>query len=203
MRLKDDTSTEQKILNAARKIFVDKGLDGARMQDIAEEAGINKAMLHYYFRSKDKLFETIFNELAGEFLPKIFAIMRADIPLFEKIEKFCEAYIQQEIKTPYVPMFIIKEVNRDPNALIKRILSTQQPPLGDVIAQIKSEIAKGTIRHIEPVELLLNTLSLCIFPFLVRPMVQTITGMDVPAFNAVMERRATTVSKMIIDSIKT
>jgi TetR/AcrR family transcriptional regulator len=203
MRLKDDTSTEQKILNAARKIFVDKGLDGARMQDIAEEAGINKAMLHYYFRSKDKLFETIFNELAGEFLPKIFAIMRADIPLFEKIEKFCEAYIQQEIKTPYVPMFIIKEVNRDPNALIKRILSTQQPPLGDVIAQIKSEIAKGTIRHIEPVELLLNTLSLCIFPFLVRPMVQTITGMDVPTFNAVMERRATTVSKMIIDSIKT
>src|SRR4051812_30053586 len=117
-----DTNTEVRILEAARKIFVDKGLDGARMQDIADEAGINKAMLHYYFRNKEKLFDTIFTQVTTEFLPVIFSILESDEAFFKKIELFCSAYIQQEIKTPYVPMFIINEINRDPKALLKRIL---------------------------------------------------------------------------------
>src|SRR4051795_1256053 len=112
--MKKDLSTEEKILNAAKKVFLTKGLEGARMQDIADEAGINKALLHYYFRSKDKLFETIFLQVANEFLPKVFAILQSEDSLFKKIELFCAAYIDQEIETPYVPIFIIREMNRDP-----------------------------------------------------------------------------------------
>ncbi|HZH96104.1 MAG TPA: TetR/AcrR family transcriptional regulator [Flavisolibacter sp.] len=196
------TSTEEKILLAARKIFVDKGLEGARMQDIADEAGINKAMLHYYFRSKGKLFDTIFTDVAKDFLPKLFAILAAATPLFEKIRLFCDAYIEQEIKTPYVPVFIINEINRDPGALVQRIMQVGKPPFDVVVVQIKKEAKAGIIKPVEPMELLLTTLSLCIFPYLVKPMVQTITGMDTEQFNTMMKNRSAAVSRMIIDSIK-
>lgn len=197
-----EITTEEKILQAARKIFVDKGLEGARMQDIADEAGINKALLHYYFRSKEKLFETIFSQVAADFLPVLFDIMETDNCLFKKIEQFCNAYIEQETKTPYVPIFIIHEINRDPKALLKKVLNKRKPPLKKIVAQIQEETKKGIIKPIEPIQLLLNILSLCIFPYLARPMIQTITGMKMDQFNIMMKERSTTVSKMIIDSIK-
>src|SRR6476469_2105507 len=109
-----DATAEQRILAAAKKIFLSKGLDGARMQDIADEAGINKALLHYYFRSKDKLFEQIFMEVASAFLPRIFAILESEATLFDKIEKFCSEYISQEIKTPYVPILLLHDNKRQP-----------------------------------------------------------------------------------------
>src|SRR2546425_901472 len=84
--IKEET-TENKILQAAKKVFITKGLDGARMQDIADEAGINKALLHYYFRSKDKLFEVIFMEAATSLFPKIVSILDEDISLFDKLRK--------------------------------------------------------------------------------------------------------------------
>ncbi len=115
-----DQTTEEKILVASKKIFLTKGLDGARMQDIADEAGINKAMLHYYFRSKDKLFEHIFTEVAGHFLPKIIAILASEKTVFEKIETFCNEYINQVIQTPYVPIFILNEINKQPEAFLKK-----------------------------------------------------------------------------------
>ena len=196
-----DKPTEERILIAARKIFLDKGLEGARMQDIADEAGINKAMLHYYFRTKDKLFETIFSQVAAGFLPKIFSILQSENSLFKKIELFCEAYILQEIQTPYVPMFIIKELNRDPKVFLKRVLKGRKPPLDKVLLQIKQEIKKGIIKPIEPIQLLLNIISLCIFPFLARPMVQAITGMGMDEFNTLMQLRCKEVPKIIINSI--
>src|SRR3954454_20198668 len=112
--MQKDQSTEERILAAAQKVFLAKGMDGARMQDIADEAGINKALLHYYFRSKDKLFEQIFLDVASALLPRIFAILESDRGLFEKIENFCDEYISQLIETPYVPIFILNEINRQP-----------------------------------------------------------------------------------------
>ena len=84
VKTQPDTSTEEKILAAARKVFIAHGLAGARMQEIADEAGINKALLHYYFRSKDKLFETILVETMQSFLPRVNAIFTSDLPLEEK-----------------------------------------------------------------------------------------------------------------------
>ena len=200
--MQPDTSTEERILIAARKIFLDKGLESARMQDIADEAGINKAMLHYYFRNKEKLFETIFFQVAAGFLPKIFLVLQSENTLFRKIELFCSEYIHQQMQTPYVPMFIIKELNRDPKMFLKRVLKGKKPPLEKVLEQIKTDIKKGIIKPIEPVQLLLNIISLCIFPFLARPMVQTITGMDIDQFNELMELRCKEVPQIIINSIK-
>ena len=93
VKQKKDATTQEKILEAAKKVFVRQGMSGARMQDIADEAGINKALLHYYFRNKELLFEVIFNEAAAELFPKINFIFESDMPLFEKIENFVGEYI--------------------------------------------------------------------------------------------------------------
>lgn len=197
-----DQTTEEKILHAAKKVFLTKGMDGARMQDIADEAGINKALLHYYFRSKDKLFEQIFSEVSSTFLPRIFTILESDTTLFEKIELFCSEYIDQEIKTPYVPIFIISEINRQPEEFLRKVLGTKRPPLDKVVLQIKKETDAGIIKPVNPMQLLLNIISLCIFPFLASPMVQLISGMDTKEFNILMEQRKAEVPKLIIESIK-
>jgi TetR/AcrR family transcriptional regulator len=201
-RKEKDLTTEQKILEAAKNIFLAKGLDGARMQDIADEAGINKAMLHYYFRSKDKLFEQIFTEVAGHFIPKIIAILEAEKTVFEKIEMFCREYISQVIQTPYVPIFILNEINKQPEAFLKKVLNIRKPPVEAFVKQLEKEARQGIIKRTDPLQLLLNVLSLCIFPFVARPMIQLIGGKDRNQFIAMMEQRKKDVPKMIIESIK-
>ncbi len=202
VKSKKDQSPEEKILTAAKKVFLAKGMDGARMQDIADEAGINKALLHYYFRSKEKLFETIFLEVANAFVPKVIKLFEEDTTVFEKIEIFCREYINQIMQTPYVPIFILNEINKQPEAFLKKILTGRNIPVEKFLAQLQKEIKQKIIKPIEPVQLLLNVLSLCLFPFVARPMIQLITGMDKNSFMAVMEQRKKEVPKLIIESIK-
>jgi TetR/AcrR family transcriptional regulator len=197
-----ESTTEEKILNAARKVFLTKGMDGARMQDIADEAGINKALLHYYFRSKDKLFEQVFLDAASHFLPTVFQILESERSLFEKIELFCHTYIDQLIKTPFVPIFIINEINRQPQAFLKKLMGSKMPPVQKILKQIETETREGRIRPIDPLQFLMNILSLCVFPFLVRPMVQLVTTISDKQFMALMEERKKEVPKLIISSIK-
>ena len=197
-----EQTTEQKILEAAKKVFLERGLDSARMQEIADEAGINKALLHYYFRSKEKLFDHILQGVIAGHFPKVVKIMESDAPIFNKIQEFCEIYISQMQQTPYVPFFIISEINRDAAGFLKKVLGDKRPPVLNFITQLQVEIAAGIIRPINPVHLLMNILSLCLFPFLSRPMLQHVTGMELQQFNALMEERKKIVPQLIIDSIK-
>lgn len=199
-----DLSTEQRILASAKKIFLQHGMAGARMQDIANEAGINKAMLHYYFRSKEKLFEMIFQEAMGKLLPKVLAILNGDEPLFSKIERFCGEYIGTVIENPYIPLFVIYELNRDPKRLIELMWQDgKKPALEKFALQIKAEGENGSIIVIEPLQLILNMMSLCIFPFVAKPMFRHLSGMSEDQYIQMLERRKTEVSKFIIASIKT
>ena len=200
--MKKDESTEGRILSAASKVFLKKGMDGARMQDIADEAGINKALLHYYFRSKEKLFETIFLDVAGNFLPKVERILETEAGIFDKIEMFCHAYISQILQTPYVPLFVMNEINKQPKAFLQKVIQGRNLPIAAFVHQLQKEIKEGVIRPVDPAELLLNIISLCLFPFVARPMLQQITGMDMTTFNDLMERRKSEIPKMIIASIK-
>ena len=200
--IKNDISTEQKILDAAKQVFMENGLDGARMQDIADKAGINKALLHYYFRSKDKLFERIFIEEAHKFMPKVATIMLSDLPLFEKIEKFVGEYIDTLSQNPLLPIFILNEINRNPKDAMKKIWGNQRPPIDKVEEHVAKLIKKGEIKPIKGYELMINMVSLCIFPFIARPMVQWITKTTDEEFLKMMEQRKKHVVKFIIDSIK-
>ncbi len=203
VKQKIDLSTEQLILDAAKKVFVRKGMAGARMQDIADEAGINKALLHYYFRNKEKLFEMIFMEAAQKLFPRINAIFDSDQPLFEKIESFCEEYITVVSENPYLPLFVLNEINQDPEYFLKKVWAGKSKPNpAKFLQQIEREVRKGTIKRINPLHLLMNLISMTIFPFVAKPMLQKNLGLDETQFRTVMEQRKKEVPKFIIDSIK-
>ena len=196
-------NTEQKILEAAQKVFITKGMAGARMQDIADEAGINKAMLHYYFRDKEKLFETVFLKEAQKFFPKINMIFQSDVPLFEKIENFVCEYIDEIQENPYLPWFVLNEINRDPDQFMYKIWGEKNlPKPAKFLEQIEAEVKKGTIKKIDPRHLLMNLLSMTIFPFVAKPMITRNLRMTDPQFRQAMEERKKEIPKFIIDAIR-
>lgn len=194
--------TEERILAAAKKVFVEKGMSGARMQDIADAAGINKAMLHYYFRNKEQLFTRIFTETAGRFIPRVKAILLADTDFYKKVEIFCEEYISMVMQNPYMPLFVFNEMNRQPEHFIKTVFQDQLPDLSVFRAQLQEEIRAGRIKPIHPMHLVMNLMSLCIFPFIGKPMLSTVMGLSESDFLAAMEARKKLVPQFIFDAIR-
>ncbi len=200
---KIDKTAEEKILLAAKKVFTTHGMAGARMQDIADEAGINKALLHYYFKDKEKLFEVIFMEEAQKFFPKINSIFESALPLFEKIERFCDEYITEMMRHPYLAWFIMNELNRDPEKFLNSSWAKANLPNPiRLVEQMEREIKKGTIRRIQPVHLLMHLLSMTVFPFIAKPMMQKALQMDDAHFKKIMEERRKEIPRFIIESIR-
>lgn len=195
-------NTEEKILEAARDVFLTKGFDGARMQEIANAANINKGLLHYYFKSKDALFGRVFG-LAFEAMMKRFAeILAADTELPFKIEQFCHTYITVVARNSYLPRFVINEISRQPDAFIARLRKRGEMPNAQIFFdQVKREAEAGKIRPIDGKQLIVNMLSLCIFPFLAKPMIQILANMPTAEFKAFIEARKTEVSKFVLDAI--
>jgi AcrR family transcriptional regulator len=177
-------------------------MDGARMQDIADEAGINKALLHYYFRSKDQLFEKIFSETASRLIPKIKALLLDDIGFYEKVERFCAEYIDMAMANPYIPAFVLHELNKQPAAFIEKIFAGELPDLRKLEQQLKQEIKAGRIRNISIAELVMNMMSLCIFPFVGKPMLGAVLGLDNESFRKIMEARKKTVPEFLFQAIR-
>lgn len=198
-----DKSTEEKILDAARKVFVQKGLDGARMQDIADEAGINKALLHYYFRTKDKLFEMIFMETVGKIFPRFEMILLSDMDFFDKIRQIVSSYIEVIIHNPYLPLFVLNEMNKNPEFGIVDFFKVQRPVvIHRFMEDIEKEVSKGTIKAVSPAHLLVNMMSMCIFPFVAKPVINIMLDLDELQFRNMMEQRKRVVAEFIIESIK-
>jgi AcrR family transcriptional regulator len=197
-----DASTEDKILSAAKKVFISKGMAGARMQDIADEAGINKALLHYYFKNKEQLFENIFIKLTHTFWQQITTVFESDTPLFEKIRSFCSMYIDKVIDNPYIPLFVLYELNQRPTGFVKRMFRNNPPRPGRLIQQIEEEVKAGKIRRVDATQLVMDMLSLCVLPFIAKPMFMSVMNMDEKLFLSLMHERKKSVPEFIINSIK-
>jgi TetR/AcrR family transcriptional regulator len=197
-----DFSAEQKILDAAKHVFITQGMAGARMQDIADAAGINKAMLHYYFRNKEKLFETIFTEAFEHLFPKLQSILQSEQSVFKKIELICVEYISQMQMMPYLPIFILSEINRQPDAFLKKIWGKRKPPVKAFINMIEKAVKQKEIQPIHPLQLLLNIISLSIFPFMAKPLVLHLSGISKKQYDALMNERKKIVPQLIIQSLK-
>ncbi|SEG34587.1 TetR/AcrR family transcriptional regulator [Flavobacterium urumqiense] len=195
-------TTEEKIFNAARIVFQKKGFAGARMQEIADEAGINKAMLHYCFKTKQLLFEAVFMNAFGQLAPQINAIFNSDETVFDKIRKFAHSYISFVIENPYLPQFIIQEMNNNPEFAMSFLNHENRPNPDLLISQIEKEIIAGIIKPINPKQLLLDIFSLTVFPFAAQIMVKAIIQISDSEFNQLMEERKTSIAEQIINSIK-
>lgn len=200
METKKDT-TEEKILEAAKNVFVVKGMEGARMQEIADEAGINKALLHYYFRTKERLFEAIFSGIIKWAFPKIMNIVQSEAGIVSKIEQVIDAYIELLIQHPFIPGFVLKELNRDPSGLFKMVVKFGINPQM-VFDQIQQAMDRGEIIRMNPRHLAANILSMCVFPFAVRPILSFVMFKDDPSgLEAFYAERAEVIKKFVINAI--
>lgn len=198
-------ATEERILLAARKIFIRDGWDGARMDDIAREAEVNKALLHYYFRNKRKLFEEIFKDLKDQFFPKLHLIFDAESSILEKVEALADEYINMLHHNPFIPLFLINEVQKNPEqvgghlAMPEQFFKTIMPVF---IQQMATEVQAGKIRAVHPQHLILHTISMCVFPFLARPMLQRIMQADDPTYNEMLAQRREEIKDFLRAALK-
>ena len=197
-----NTDTEEQILNAAENVFQKKGMDGARMQEIANEAGINKAMLHYYYRSKQLLFDAVFKNAFSLLAPQINKILNDDSSIEEKVRSFTHNYITFISKHPYIPNFIIQELNRNPKFFDKIQQNPSFPSFDKFKNQVALEVENGILKPIDGAQLFVNIISLNIFPFVARPLIKGFLKIDDKGFKQLMEERKVEVSEFIINSIK-
>lgn len=197
-----DNQTEDHILKAAQVIFQTKGMDGARMQEIADKANINKAMLHYYYRSKQLLFEAVFNKAFSLLAPELNSILNDDSSIEDKIKNFTDNYIRFMIKHPYLPGFIIQELNRNPKFIEKLKSNVSFPNITKFKTQVKNDIENGTIIPISAEQLFINILSLNVFPFVASPLIKALVNVNDKTYEALLEARKKDVSDFIINAIK-
>ncbi|MBX9806620.1 MAG: TetR/AcrR family transcriptional regulator [Flavobacteriaceae bacterium] len=195
-------TTEEKIFNAARIIFQKKGFAATRMQEIADEAGINKAMLHYCFKNKELLFQAVFMNAFSQLSPQINEIFNSKDSVFDKIRKFTHSYISFVMLNPYLPQFVIQEMNNNPEFVMSFLKNENRPNPTLLITQIEKEIANGIIKPINPKHLLMNMISMSVFPFAAQMMVKGMLQISDAEFNTMMEERKTSIADQIINSIK-
>lgn len=205
-----DSTTETRILGAARTVFIRSGTGGARMQEIAEEAGVNQALLHYYFRSKDQLAQAVFRELAVRIVPSIASIFASEEGLALKIERFVHTYIDLVRQNPFIPGYILAEVHFNPERLASLAEQvTGSSPASAMLsfiprlrAELDQQAAIGAIRSIAPEQFLVNLIALCVFPFAARPVLRLVLDQDDEAFDRFLDERRAELPDFILNALR-
>lgn len=190
-------TTEEKIIVAAREVFLKKGMDGARMQEIADEAGINKSLLHYYFRSKEKLFNEVFNDTFKSLLDAITIVFETSNSLDSFIENFVIGYTSVLREKPYIPNFVFHELTQNPQRVVQHISSSNfdKSRIIGIIASEKNE----NIRAYDPIQIIIDVVALSVFPFVAKPIISGfIFEGNSQEYNKFMEQR----TQHIIDFVK-
>jgi AcrR family transcriptional regulator len=193
---------EKKILEAAKNVFIKKGMHGARMQEIAEEAGINKALLHYYFRNKKMLFLAIFKSEFSRFGPRLFQLFDSDVSMEDKLRQVVAAYIDLLASNPYLPVFIIHEMHQNPELMSDLKSTLQDIKSSKIVEQLKEGIVKGFYVPLVPEQFFTNLLGWCIFPFLAKPMIMQMFLEDERSFTVFLEERKRIIPELFLQSIK-
>lgn len=200
--MSNDKSTEKRILDAARRVFVKRGMAGARMQEIADEANINKAMLHYYFRTKDKLFEAVFKEAIQKIFPSIFSILNADEPLEKKLKTFCDKYISLLLEHPYLPIFIINELNTRPDRLLSILREKGLSKPMTLMRQLKHLESSDSENAIQAEHVLVNVIGLAAFPFIAAPMLKELLQYSDETYRHFLEERKQQVYHFLLQALR-
>jgi TetR/AcrR family transcriptional regulator len=199
----NDKQTEEKIFEAATDVFVEKGMDGARMQDIADHAGINKSLLHYYYRSKDRLFSAVFEMIARKLFARFAPVMDQNLSLEEKIRFFYREHIAFLQKNPRLPSFLLNEINRNPERIRKLIRNVDVEHLWNLLEkQHKAEFRKYNITRESVPQLMTSLAALSIFPFAARGILEEIFKKIGLTFDDYIEERKEWAADFVINAIK-
>ena len=194
--------TEEKIFEAATEVFVEKGMDGARMQDIANLAGINKALLHYYYRTKDHLFNAVFEMVAAQMFRKFAPVFDEKISLEEKIRFFFREHITFLQKNPRLPAFILNEINRNPARIRKLLLNINIKNLWLTLeSQHSEELKKYNITEELIPQLMTSIAAISVFPFAARGILEGIFEQMGISFDDYLEERKQYAADFVISAL--
>ena len=205
-----DGDTEQRILDAAHEVFVRRGSAGARMQEIAAEAGVNQALLHYYFRSKDRLAKAAFERAASQLMPAVIQVLGSDGDLEHKVARVIDLEIDHLSRAPYLPGYIISEITHHPER-VRELIAAMTGLSPEIIrprvvatlgGQLDARIKSGTMRPIAPDQFIVNLMSLCIFPFAARPMISALLGLDEAGFARFIARRRDDLTSFFLRALR-
>ena len=205
-----DGDTEQRILDAAHRVFVRTGTAGARTQEIAAEAGVNSALLHYYFRSKERLAAAVFRRAAAELFPAVTGVLLSDRTLEEKVREVVAIELDRLSRTPYLPAYIISELAHHPERiqqLLSAVTGSRPQSLGQTVitridAQIRAEVRAGRLRPIAAEQFLVNLLSLSIFPFAAQPMLGALLGLEGKSFTRFIQERKRALPEFFMSALR-
>lgn len=206
-----DGDTEKRILDAAHAVFIRRGTAGARMQEIAREAGVNQALLHYYFRSKEQLARAAFERAASQLLPAVIDVMGSADDIDRKVARVVSLELDHLSRAPYLPGYIISEVTHHPERARQLIVAMTQGltpddvrprVFGTLAKQIDESVAAGRMRPIAPSSFMVNLISLCIFPFAARPMLQAMLGLDEAGFAQFITRRRDDLTSFFLGALR-
>jgi AcrR family transcriptional regulator len=197
--------TQSKIFDAATEVFEEKGYTGARMQEIADRAGINKALLHYYFRTKDQLFSAVFQVLMKRMLDKILSIFNEEATFKEKMRRFLDEHIEFLIKNPRLPIFLLNEISRNPELAqgLKETLNYGQ--LRELIYDRHSKELKGYgIKKSDMPQLMITIVGMSVFPVAAREMIAIMMPQmnDIRKFNTFMQERKEFAAGFVMTALK-
>ncbi|MCI1187928.1 TetR/AcrR family transcriptional regulator [Hymenobacter sp. DH14] len=195
-----DAPTRDRILTIASEVFYQKGLSGARMQEIADQAGINKALLHYYFKSKEQLFDTVFQRALGEFLGGIGRVLNGEVPLRAKIEQYVAYTTTALAETPALAAFIVHELQQHPERLSEQFGS------GQVIdfEQFRKQLAAAGPQFQTPnaaEHFFANMVALCVYPVLAAPLLAPLMHQAGPQYRRFLRERATQITQLLLGQL--
>ena len=191
------TETEDKIIASAEKMFYQKGKAGCSMQDIADDAGINRTLLNYYYRSKDQLFEAVFRKAMGTFVPSLAAMLQSDMPFEDYVPNLIHTVIDTMIENPQIPIFVLQELSSNPERM-PQIMKEMGIDASQAIEKIASDSNPPEVMGMEARQVILNLMSLCIFPFAARPVVTEILFEgDQEAYLRAMEQRKVLIPEIV------
>lgn len=198
-----EKQTEERIFESATEIFIEKGMDGARMQDIANHAGINKALLHYYYRSKEHLFEAVFEKMASVMFSRFAPVFDEKASIEDKIRFFFREHISFLQNNPRLPAFILNEINRDPARIKKLLQRFNINELWNTLEkQHHDELIRYNITRETMPQLMTSIAAISIFPFAARGIMEVLFEKSGQDFNDYLENRKEFAADFVIRAIK-
>ena len=198
-----DRETRERILDAAHAVFLKKGTAGSRTQEIADEAGVNKALVHYYFGTKAALADAIFDRSMGAIMPRIFGILADDErSLEQKVHDITREQIDFHSSRPYLAGYVVSELHAEPERVAAVFRKRGGPPLDVLRKQLREAAKSGRIRAISAEQFVVNLMGLLVFPFALRPALSILVGIEPSGWPAFMEERKRVVPEFILAGLR-
>jgi TetR/AcrR family transcriptional regulator len=185
----EEAQTESLIKEKAKNLFFQKGLLKATTQEIADEAGVNRALIHYYFRSREQMLDILLEETLMEKKERASRILSSVLPFREKIALYIDTVVDHGLKYPYLENFIISETARNPDRM-KNFCAQYPVKSSDLIRkQLEEEIRKKNIEPISPEHFMVNLVAMCNYPLLAKSVLKTIHGMTEASYKKFLQER--------------